>query len=383
MQELKIGLNEAGQRFDKYLHKVLPEAGSSLIYKQLRKKNITLNGRKAEGGEILRLGDTVQCFFSDETFVKFRGGGIHTGMLNPGMRNTGTADFPSQGSNPRQRSQETAESEVVRAYHNLKGVSVLYEDPHILILNKPAGLLTQKARPEDLSLNEWMIGYLLQGGVYTEEDLSAFRPSVCNRLDRNTSGLVLCGKTLAGTQALSLLLREHLLGKFYRTICHGRLLKEQMLEGYLVKDPVNNKVTVLVNGGETAAREETAGKAPAPIRTRYVPLRWTEDYTLLEIELFTGKTHQIRAHLASVGHPLLGDAKYGEKKNNLVTKNVFHLNHHLLHADHVRFPEWEGLQAKYAALAAYEEVLKPLSGKTIRAPLPDSFQRAERKLWPE
>ncbi len=382
MQELKIGLNEAGQRFDKFLRKALPEAGSSLIYKQLRKKNITLNGRKAEGGEILRLGDTVQCFFSQETFLKFRGGGSNIGMRNPGRRNPGTADFSAQGGS-RQRLQETVASEFLRAYQNLKGVSVLYEDPHILILNKPAGILTQKARPEDLSLNEWMIGYLLQKGVYTEEALSTFRPSVCNRLDRNTSGLVLCGKTLAGTQALSLLLREHLLGKFYRTICHGMLLKEQMLEGYLVKDPVNNKVTVLVNGGEAAAREETAGKDPAPIRTRYVPLRWTEDYTLLEIELFTGKTHQIRAHLASVGHPLLGDAKYGEKKDNLVTKNVFHLNHHLLHADHVRFPEWESLRARYAALAAYEEVLKPLSGKTIRAPLPDSFQRAERKLWPE
>lgn len=378
MQELKIGLNEAGQRFDKFLRKALPEAGSSLIYKQLRKKNITLNGRKAEGGEILRLGDTVQCFFSQETFLKFRGGGIHTGGIKPE-----TEGLHSQGSDPQQRFQETVESEFFRAYHNLKGGSVLYEDPHILILSKPAGILTQKARPEDLSLNEWMIGYLLQSGVYTEDDLTTFRPSVCNRLDRNTSGLVLCGKTLAGTQALSLLLREHLLGKFYRTICHGKLLKEQVLEGYLMKDPVNNKVTVLVNGEEAAAREEAAGKAPAPIRTRYVPLRWTEDYTLLEIELFTGKTHQIRAHLASVGHPLLGDAKYGEKKDNLVTKNVFHLNHHLLHADHVRFPEWESLRARYAALTAYEEVLKPLSGKTIRAPLPDSFQRAERKLWPE
>ncbi len=367
MQELEIGFNEAGQRFDKYLHKALPGAGSSLLYKQLRRKNITLNGRNSEGREILQAGDRVQLFFSEETFLKFRGRTTQDGARPDGSNLRRTYErtaFRAAGSRA---------AEYRRAYQILKGVTVLYEDRHILILNKPAGILTQKAGAGDFSLNEWMIGYLLQSGAYTEEELLTFHPSICNRLDRNTSGLVLCGKSLPGSQALSLLLKEHLLRKFYWTICHGRLTEEKTVNGYLNKNSVENKVTVLVNDDS-----KPVPAAFAPIRTRYTPLETSDAYTLLEVELFTGKTHQIRAQLASIGHPLLGDTKYGKRRDNSETERAFHLKHQLLHAEHVIFPEWENVSAE---LTAYEEVLRPLGGKRIQAPLPELFQRIRDSIW--
>lgn len=345
MQELRIGSNEAGQRFDKYLRKAFPGAGSSLLYKQLRKKNITLNNRKAEGSEILKKGDLVRCFFSEETYLKFR--------EEVKLRDSG-ALIPDI---------ETGEYE--RAFDLLRGIEVLYEDDHIVVLNKPAGVLTQKAAPRDLSLNEWLIGYLENRGALSAEDLKTFHPSVCNRLDRNTSGLVLCGKSLAGLQALSALIRKRLIQKYYRTICHGELTEDIVLEGYLKKDTRNNKVTVLANA-------QTADVDAAYIQTGYHPLDVVPSYTFLEVELITGKTHQIRAHLAFVGHPLIGDAKYGRAGDNQETKKKLHLSCHLLHADHVIFPELKHLPAEFER---FEEVLAPLSGKRLDAPLPEAFQK--------
>ncbi|MDE6700251.1 MAG: RluA family pseudouridine synthase, partial [Acetatifactor sp.] len=167
MQEITVGTNQAGQRLDKFLHKCLPEAQNSFLYKMLRKKNITLNGKRAEGRELLQQGDVVRMFFAEETFLKFSG--------------------------------QSGKSEYLKAYRQLEDISVIYEDKERVILNKPAGVLSQKAKDSDLSLNEWLIGYLLETGAITAGELCTFKPSVCNRLDRNTSGLVLCGKTLHGT----------------------------------------------------------------------------------------------------------------------------------------------------------------------------------------
>ena len=140
MQKVEIKMNQAGQRLDKFLHKLLPEAGTGFLYKMLRKKNITLHGRKAEGSEILQVGDLVSFFFSEETFQKFAG----------------------SASAGQSAAEKASLDEYRRAYERLKGIKIIYEDQHILIVDKPAGILTQKAKPEDLSLNEWLIGYLLQ-----------------------------------------------------------------------------------------------------------------------------------------------------------------------------------------------------------------------------
>lgn len=311
MQQVTIGSNQAGQRLDKFLHKYLPGAGSGFLYKMLRKKNITLNGKKAEGRELLQEGDVVTCYFAEETLQKFTG--------------------------------NTSLSEYHLAYRKLGKVEVVWEDGDIIILNKPVGMLAQKADAGDLSLNEWLIGYLLDRGAMDEEGLYFFKPSVCNRLDRNTSGLVLCGKSLAGSQALSRLIRERRISKFYRTICVGEMQGDRTLDGYLVKDQRTNRVRITEEAGE-------AGQTGERVRTAYHPLGAANGFTLLEVELITGKSHQIRAHLASIGHPIVGDYKYGDRLVNDRMKAEYGLESQLLHAARVVFPDGREITAKVPEL---------------------------------
>lgn len=295
MREVIIKKNQAGQRLDKFLHKLLPEAGNGFLYKMLRKKNITLNGKKADGKELLAENDIVKLFFADETFEKFSG---------------------------------QLQNDYEAAYHKIKGVHVVYEDDNILVANKPAGILSQKAAPTDISLNEWFIGYLLAENKITTQELQTFKPSICNRLDRNTSGLVLCGKSLVGSQQLSAWIKDRSLRKFYRTLVNGRILEDKRISGYLHKDSKINKVTVRSDFFEGSS----------PIETAYHVLEVYDNHTLLEVELITGKTHQIRAHLASIGHPLLGDAKYDDIYRNKMPR----LSHYLLHAYRLEMPEDTG-----------------------------------------
>ncbi|MCI9337583.1 MAG: RluA family pseudouridine synthase [Lachnospiraceae bacterium] len=341
MQSVTINTNQAGQRLDKFLHKYLPLAGSGFLYKMLRKKNITLNGRKAQGQEILSVGDQICTFFSEETFARFSGRTEDTAV-------SGGPNAP----------EERLLRDYTAAYERLGGIGVLYEDEDFLILNKPSGILTQKAAPEDLSLNEWMIGYLLAKNPSLAGELPTFRPSVCNRLDRNTSGIVLGGKSLAGLQYLSKCIREHSLRKYYLAICAGRLRQPASIQGFLVKDPVKNKVTVSRTGDKSAF-----------IHTAYSPIAVTEDYTLLEVELITGKSHQIRAHLASIGHPLAGDGKYGPESVNRVFRKRYGLTHQLLHAGRIVLPK------------AQDRIGSSLSEKVITAPCPDWFLKLEKEIF--
>ncbi len=354
MVVLEIETNQAGQRLDKFLGKYLPDAPASFFYKMLRKKNITLNDKKAEGREILKQNDRVTFWLADETILKF-GGFVPSGTGNAPDGNVTDEESNNMAGNP-------GKAEIYRrAYGNLSGISVLYEDNHVLILNKPAGILTQQARAGDMSLNEWMIGYLLHTGATSVKDLQLFRPSVCNRLDRNTSGLVLCGKSLPGSQALSELIRSRNLRKFYRAICVGTFTAAHpglALQGYLQKDQRTNRVSVAKQGpGEyihTVCRPLGYYTLPGDIPQR--PLALTE----LEVELITGKTHQIRAHLASAGYPLAGDCKYGKASVNRILKQRFDLQWQLLHACRLEFPILEG-------------TLAPLGGISIQAPLPVDY----------
>lgn len=331
MYQREITNREAGQRLDRYLYKLLPEAGTGFLHKMLRKKNITLNDRKAEGGEVLAAGDLVKIFFAEETLHKFMG--------------------QAQGSDRTTREAALWE----QAYTRYRDIPILYESEDILLADKPAGLLTQKAKEDDLSLNEWLIGYLLAKGDLTEEGLTTYRPSACNRLDRNTSGIVLCAKSVRGAQLLSDLLRERTLHKYYRLYVKGRVMQEQEIEGYLVKDEARNKVTVQA---AAPAKDRNASY----IKTRYQPLKQEGDKTLLEVELITGKPHQIRAHLASVGHPLLGDYKYGDRAWNDRYRKACQIESQLLHACRVEFPI---LEAPFA----------DISGKIFEAEIPSAFAR--------
>ena len=318
MREITIRTNEAGQRLDKFLSKYMSLAPKSFFYKMLRKKNITLNGKKASGQEKLCEGDTVKLFLSDETIDKF------TEQKRPSLKDIAV---PVK-------------------------LDILYEDRNTVFINKPAGMLSQKAAKDDISLVEYVIGYLLESRQITEEALRTFHPSVCNRLDRNTSGIVAAGKTLAALQELSAMFRERSLKKYYLCLVAGTVAKGGQISGFLRKDPQTNRVFF--------SEKKTAGAAG--IETEYRPLCAGEGVTLLEIHLITGKTHQIRAHMASLGHPIIGDYKYGDRRINDRYHAEYGLTSQLLHSVRLCVPKCSGTLAN-------------LSGKVITAPVPELFRK--------
>jgi len=319
MREILVTEREAGQRLDKFLGKYMDGAPKSFLYKMMRKKNITLNGKKCAGSELLAREDVVRLFLAEETIEKFR-------------------------------KKEALDAEAIKTGEIFQ---VVYEDEDVLILNKPCGILTQKAKAEDVSLNEHMLAWLLETGRMGPEELRLQKPSVCNRLDRNTSGLVTAGKTLRGLQGLSEIFRERKADKRYYGLVEGVLTEPCHLKGYLRKGgegrkksknqveilPVEQGNTFLADAGEIAAGMGSAFPADAKaIETEYIPLGSAQGCTLLEIHLITGRTHQIRAHLSSVGHPIIGDSKYGNPEINSRFRRQFGVRYQLLHAGKLTMP---------------------------------------------
>lgn len=320
MKEIIVRRNEAGQRLDKLLKKYLNEAPAGFLYKMLRKKNIVLNGKRASGNEKLAQGDSIRLYLADETIRRFSAG---TDMESY------TEDLPRAAGMP---------------------VEIIYEDKDLLLLNKPVGMLSQKAEKNDISVVELVISYMLGKQEIEEKDLILFRPSVCNRLDRNTSGIVIAGKSLPGSQTMGKLLKERTLRKYYLCAVKGKIAKGRRIRGFLEKDAWHNVVRIVEQGHGT------------PIETEYLPLAWNETVTLLKVHLITGKTHQIRAHLASVGNPLVGDYKYGDRSFNDLYRAKFGIASQLLHAYQITFPDIEG-------------ACEAVSGKTFTAKLPKKFGR--------
>ncbi len=332
MKQINVQQNEAGQRLDKLLAKILNKAPKSFIYKMLRKKNITLNGKKADGSEKLNLQDEIKLFLSDETIAQFS---------------------------------EMEEVTVVD-----EKLDIIYEDKHILIVNKPLGVLSQKAEKDDISMVEYIISYLLSSKQITREQLASFKPAICNRLDRNTGGILIAGKSLVGLQEMARLLKDRTLNKYYLCIVKGKVEEKKRIEGYLSKDEEKNQVKIYSKQAENTEY----------ICTEYEPLGYSEPisdatsdtllgtYTLLQVKLITGRSHQIRAHLASIGHPIIGDFKYGSQKTNHYFKKNYNLSSQLLHSHRMVFPKIDG-------------ELAYLSGKEYVAELPEQFKKVKEELF--
>jgi 23S rRNA pseudouridine955/2504/2580 synthase len=361
MKQFIVQQNEAGQRLDKLLVKILNKAPKSFIYKMLRKKNITLNGKKADGSEKLGVQDEIKLFLSEETMELFS---------------------------------EQVETTVVD-----ERLDVIYEDKHILIVNKPLGILSQKSEKGDVSMVEHVISYLLTTNQITKEQLTSFKPSICNRLDRNTGGILIAGKSLLGLQEMSRLLKDRSLNKYYRCIVKGKLEGKKRIEGYLSKDEEKNQVKIHQSQVENTdyicteyepiaysknvLKDKTGNRDEIMQNSRLkqentkagLPIEMKKDsdevlglYTLLQVKLITGKSHQIRAHLASIGHPIIGDFKYGDQKTNHYFRKKYDLTHQLLHSYCMVFPDMEG-------------ELAYLSEKEFIAEVPELFQKIEKDLF--
>lgn len=275
MRILKIQKNDAGQRLDKFLSKAVKGLPMSLMYKFIRTKKIKVNRGRADQKQILNEGDEIQLFIKDEFF-----------------------DVPSK---------DTGALTAIRPKLN-----IVYEDEHIMLLHKRPGVLVHDdAEGGENTLIMHVQAYLCEKGEYSPEDEQSFAPALCNRIDRNTGGIVIAAKDAESLRVMNRMIKEDALSKYYLCLVHGRLKeKKATLKGYLRKDSASNTVRV----------EDFPFKDAKEIITKYRVIDEKvvsgETVSLLEVELVTGRTHQIRAHLAHIGHPLLGDGKYGVNRDD-------------------------------------------------------------------
>ncbi len=272
MKSFEIKQNDANQRLDKFIRKSLPNLPQALMYKYIRIKRIKVNGKRAEISTILNVGDKVDMYINDEFFVK-----------------------------PETRYDFTGAS---------KNIDILYEDENIVLLNKKTGLL---CHPDDKEYVDTLISrlkrYLYDKGEYRPDDENSFTPSLVNRIDRNTGGIVIAAKNAESLRILNAQMKKRNMRKFYLCVVHGILEKDSgLLSGYLIKDEKKNIVKVL--------RNEANGAKEIKTKYKVIDTDQKNKLSLVEVELLTGRTHQIRAHFASIGHPLLGDGKYGTNKLN-------------------------------------------------------------------
>lgn len=270
MRELIIKKNDAGQRLDKFITKTL-DLPTSLLYKSIRLKKIKLNRKRAEANTILREGDTIQCFLAEEFFEK-----------------------------------KIDDSSLLRITPKL---SIIYEDENIMLLDKRPGVsVHEDENGSTNTLITHIIAYLYQKGEYNPEAEQSFTPALCNRIDRNTGGIVIAAKTAEALRIMNEKIKEREIDKFYLAAVHGiPEKKEDTLYGYLLKDDKNNIVRVY---------DKNPPKNAKNIITKYKVIAKKADSALLEVELLTGRTHQIRAHMAHIGHALIGDGKYGVNRED-------------------------------------------------------------------
>ncbi len=320
LKVIEIDRNSANQRLDKFLLKYFNKAGKSFIYKMLRKKRIKYNGSKAIGNEILKSGDFLQMYLSEETINSF--------MEAKAVDKAGR-DF-----------------------------SIIYEDKNIIICDKPVGLAVQRDSVNiGNTLNDQLLFYLYEKGEYLPQKESVFTPSICNRLDRNTSGIVLFGKSFEAVKALNEIIRNRKIDKFYLTVLKGVIEEEGIISAYHFK-----------NGNGQAEIFSEFKEGGKKIVTKYKRLAENGEYSLVEVDLITGKTHQIRACFKFIGYYVIGDRKYGDFDVNKFFKKNYGLDNQFLHSYKVVFKEKYGF-------------FDYLEGKEFIAPLDSKKERIIFKLF--
>ena len=307
MREFIINESENGLTLEKYAFKVLKTAPMSFVYKLFRKKDIKVNGCHQDKKYRLSTNDVVAIYINEQQFEEF----IKEKELTP---NTKIKDW------------------------------IIYEDDNVLFVNKPKGLLVQKSSPHDESLDQYVIEYLMATNQYDPNKEKGFVPGPAHRLDRNTSGLVVFGKNHNALTLLFDLFKNHdLINKHYLALVVGQVEKEKdTIDAPLLKDEETNTVRVAKNG-------KTA-------KTVYKLVKKYNEYSLLDITLLTGRTHQIRVHMAYIKHPIVGDSKYGDFEANKIFKQKYGLSSQFLHAYKMGFGD---LPAPLNNLSRKEFVAEP------------------------
>nr|WP_300003175.1 RluA family pseudouridine synthase [Tissierella sp.] len=321
MREIIINVNESDQRLDRFLKKYLANATTGFIYKMIRKKNIKLNEERAKPESMIFEGDKVQLYLAEETIIKF----------------------------------EAAQEEVKT---DLK-LDIIYEDDNIVLINKELGMLSHGRGGEfEENVVDSLISYLIRKGDYVPRIEKTFTPSICNRLDRNTSGLIIGAKNYQSLKLINEALKALEIRRFYKTIVKGEMKHASKEKAYLLKNEEKNRV-------EISSQDFEGSKE---IITRVVPIDSRGGYSLLEVELVTGRTHQIRGHLSSLGYPLIGDRKYGNSVANKEFKESYGIENQILHSYKVEF---NGLK----------DSMEYLNGKTFQAPTSSIFKKLEEDLF--
>lgn len=307
---------DCNQRIDKFLKRMLKDAPVSFLYKMFRQKDVKVNGKKANIDYILKEGDVVDIYLKKDLLNQFH----KEALLRPVK-----ADFP-----------------------------ILYEDDNILVIDKPKGLLVHGDEGEKrITLQNMVLNYLKDKREWDPDSLTGFIPSPAHRLDRNTSGIVIFGKNLPALQKLLTLFRERTqIEKRYTLLVRGTTSERGEINYPLIKD--SNKKMVKVG---------TIQKGAKPALTRFHRIKsYTCGFSLVEAELLTGRTHQLRVHFAAIGHPIVGDSKYGDFKVNENFEKLYGLKNQFLHASYFKFDKIDG-------------VLSYLSGKEFNSSLPEKEQK--------
>ena len=317
MLEKTISSLEAHQRVDKYLRKYLSQAPLSFIYKLFRKKDVKINGHWVKESYILSEGEELIVYVSDSQLEEFN---------------------------------QPKKVEKVSLNH-----PIIYEDENILIINKPRGLLVHGDRDEQrVTLANEVLNYLYYKGEYDPKENQGFRPAPAHRLDRNTSGLVLFAKNLVSLQELEDLFKDkEEIDKIYLALVKGHLTEPMMIDAPLLKDEKTGLVKISKLGKSALTRVE--------------PFKFYDDLSLVKVQIFTGRTHQIRVHLSSKGFPVVGDGKYGDFALNKEFKDIYKFDNQFLHAYQIHFKKIGGH-------------LSYLTNKTFVAPLPKKEEEILEKL---